>query len=190
MLASLALLAMKDPRRIDLLSVLFSHDLRVSKSLLNKAAVSADPAMMRTLLENYDEEDEEVDGSKALLVAAGSNWRIIETLLDGWFDVDWKASPSPSGRDEGCEREDKKTSRGQKEHKERQEEKGGAAESRTLLHVAAAMGNLDAVKMLLKHGTRTDIKDNHGPTPEKTALENGRMEIAELLEIIHASRKK
>ncbi|KAF8866617.1 ankyrin [Acephala macrosclerotiorum] len=212
-LATLAMIAMKDPRRIDLLNVLFSHGLRVSNSLLNKAAVSADPPTMKTLLENCDDEMSDVNESKALLVAAGSNGRIVETLLDFGFGVNWKAPHPPLEKDKSNEKVkkekeekrkhspsdkkqegDQKGSREHKEHKEhrehREHEEGGTADSRTALHVAAAMGNFDAVKILLEHGAKTDITDSQGRTPEQTALENGTAEIAKLLKVIHDSRRK
>ncbi|CZR50969.1 uncharacterized protein PAC_00844 [Phialocephala subalpina] len=170
-LSSLALIAMKDARRIDLLNVLCFRRF----------------CDMRSLLENYDGEEGEVNGSKALLVAAGSNQRISRLYSISGLIIDWKAlSPSSDRDNEKIKEKDthKETDRKQL-HSHHDKKRGG--EKKTL-HVAAAMGNLDAFKMLSKHGARTDIKDSHGRTAERTALENGGVEIAELLKVIDFSR--
>ena len=51
----------------------------------------------------------------------------------------------------------------------------------TVLHWAAYVGNSDATAMLLLAGADVDITDYDGATPKDVALENGYIEIAEML---------
>jgi hypothetical protein len=80
--------------------------------------------------------------------------------------------------------------REEEEKKRDSDRKKDGGESRTALHVAAAMGNMDAVKMLLKKGARTNIRDGNGKTAGKVAAENGRTEIVELWRAVGEVRRK
>ena len=49
------------------------------------------------------------------------------------------------------------------------------------LHVASEKGNVEVVSLLLKHGTRVDLRDGGGRSPLHIASEKGNVEVAKLL---------
>lgn len=51
----------------------------------------------------------------------------------------------------------------------------------TPLMMGAKNNAMDTVKLLLEHGADKSIKDNNGKTAYDLAVENGNMDIAELL---------
>jgi ankyrin repeat protein len=52
----------------------------------------------------------------------------------------------------------------------------------TPLHEAAGQGHAETVKFLLCHGAKPDVKDEFGRTPNDLAIENGKKDIADLLQ--------
>ena len=57
----------------------------------------------------------------------------------------------------------------------------GDYDRRCAIHVAAAEGKLDAVKMLLSHGASINVSDRWGETPLDGAAKNGQIEVATYL---------
>lgn len=53
--------------------------------------------------------------------------------------------------------------------------------SRTALHYASRIGNLEIVKTLLEHGADATIKDKYGRTSLYYALDNGYLEIVKMI---------
>ena len=51
----------------------------------------------------------------------------------------------------------------------------------TAVHIAAAFGRLDVVKLLTERGANLDLGDNHGRTPFFLACSNGHLETARFL---------
>jgi ankyrin repeat protein len=56
-------------------------------------------------------------------------------------------------------------------------QQGGA----TPLHEAAFRGNLDLVRLLLKHGARIDVRDSQGKSPSDLAREHGHENVLRVL---------
>lgn len=52
---------------------------------------------------------------------------------------------------------------------------------RHYMYVAAQMGNVDIVKMLLETGAKKQVVDRAGSTPPSLALLNGHVKVAKLL---------
>ena len=55
------------------------------------------------------------------------------------------------------------------------------AEGRTPLHIACVCGNLDGVKLFIKHGASVNVKDNHSNTPFSLAVLNNHTSIVSAL---------
>ena len=53
----------------------------------------------------------------------------------------------------------------------------------TPLHWAVERGNISAVQMLLRHGSNTKIESKFDKTPLEIALDNGRPDIYEMLQV-------
>lgn len=187
-LLKLASIALKNTRRLDLLNVLLDHRLQVTNTLLAKAALNADPGTMKVLLDNVQDEDERedeqgLDESRALLIAASSNPRIIELLIDRGFDIDWRPPNSSSP-----ESDKSNSSRNSSKHSSSRR-KEDSVEGKTALHIAATMGNIEAVRILLKNGARIDIRDGDGKTAEKVAGEHKMKAVEEMLREVRKGKR-
>jgi hypothetical protein len=95
---------------------------------------------------------------------------ILNFLVESGIDVNWVRPPSnaPCGG-WGDPRE------------QAQMEAAGYAGSETALHLAAHNGNLEAVRWLLDHGARTDLRDSLGRTPYERAQYKNKTQVLAIL---------
>ncbi|RFU27623.1 hypothetical protein B7463_g8704, partial [Scytalidium lignicola] len=147
-----------DQPHIELLEVLFSHNLVVSDRFFCRAAINLDPNTMRYLVSKFDAS--KMNTSNALLVASGTNARIVDILLDSGMDVNWMDCNTHW----------------------RDPKDGHATLFGTALHSAAEHGNKDSAKLLLQRGANKDTKDSWGKTPAQRAADAGHADVAELIQ--------
>lgn len=152
-LNSLAAKAMSaDLPRVELLQDLFRQGVVMSKRLLNVAAQKTDPDTMRYLVSKSSLQ--ELEKSNALLVAAHSNGRVIEVLLDSGMNINAEVAAT---------------------------DPFDFSASTTPLHNAAQVGNMEAVKLLLERGASWTKRDNQRKTAADRAEENGHQEVADFI---------
>ena len=142
---------------------------------LHNAALGGHKEIAELLIANgTDRNAKDVNGRSPLHYATFGSNETVELLLANGADVNSKDRGGRTPLDLAIQQKKPETAELLRKH----EGKSGANDS---IHIAASVGNIEAVKQHLATGSDVNVKNKYGSTPMHTAARFGQKEVSELL---------